>query len=364
MNVDQLSDTDKERLTLPDFIVDTPCFIILEDEVRHNLQETVRSSGGINRLVPHVKTHRSPWLTRYLVQEGVKAFKAATPREVEMILNAGASEVIWAYPTMNKSAILRVVKAAANFPNATLVGLVDSQAGFDVWRSILTKDTGFNIKLRVDLDPGMGRTGIEMSSDAVELAVSVHEADRFDGWHIYDGHVQDVDINRRTQRFNEILNKFNTIAEQASLRGCTKDLIAGGSYTFSLWAARSDARVSPGSWIFSSSQHQTELGDLNWRIAAYVLTTVLSERNGTITLDAGSKAISPDMPMERRFAGIDKIMGIKEEHSIVIAPQYKRGEQIAIVPRHACTTAYLYRNALVRTNDGKWEVREQLGCER
>jgi D-serine deaminase-like pyridoxal phosphate-dependent protein len=40
-------------------------------------------------MVPHVKTHRSPWLTRHLVARGVTAFKTATPREVEMVLRGG-----------------------------------------------------------------------------------------------------------------------------------------------------------------------------------------------------------------------------------------------------------------------------------
>lgn len=253
---------------------------------------------------------------------------------------------------------------AAKFPAAKIVGLVDAMSGLDIWQSVLTEHAVPNIKLRVDLDPGMGRTGIEMSKAAIELAIATNEAGLLDGWHVYDGHVQDVDMQIRTHRFEGIRTSLNVLTDEAGSYGCTDDVIAGGSYSFALWAAHSNARVSPGSWIFSSSQHQAELGDRKWRIAAYVLATVLSERNGTVTLDAGSKAISPDMPMDRRFAGVEKIIGVKEEHSIVIAPNSTPGERIALVPRHACTTAYLYRNALVKTSSGQWEMREQLGCER
>src|SRR5690606_29599476 len=124
----------------------------------------------------------------------------------------------------------------------------------------------------------------------------------------------------------------------ADREGLSRDLVAGGSYSFPLWAKRSDARVSPGSWMYSSSQHQVELHDLNWDVAGYVLATVLSERNGTVTLDAGSKAISRDQPMDKRFYAAEKIGGMKEEHTIVVATSFKPGEQVALVPRHACTT--------------------------
>lgn len=70
------------------------------------------------------------------------------------------------------------------------------------------------------------------------------------------------------------------------------------------------------------------------------------------------------MPMSKRFSGAGEILGVKEEHSIVANSALEIGERIAIVPRHACTTAYLFSKALVRTLEGRWEYREQLGNER
>jgi hypothetical protein len=35
-----------------------------------------------------------------------------------------------------------------------------------------------------------------------------------------------------------------------------------------------------------------------------------------------------------------------------------------LLPRHACTTAYLYDKALVLGRDEKWEFRDQLGSRR
>lgn len=351
-------------LPLPDQEVETPCFVIIERAVERNLTATAALAGGIHRLVPHVKTHRSPWLTRFLVDRGVTAFKAATPREVEMVLDAGASEVIWAYPTTNSAAIARVLAAADRHPEKRVTGLVDNTLGLERWLGLLSGAAYPNVALRVDIDPGMGRTGVAIGDAAVLLAQAVAARNRFAGWHVYDGHLQHKDIAEREQKYVQTLLTLEQLFSQAENAGLPTDVVGGGSYTYPFWSRRTAARVSPGSWVYSSSQHQAELSDHGWEVGAFVLSTVLSERENTLTLDAGSKAIAPDMPMDRRFFGVDQICGMKEEHTIASAKGLKTGDRIALVPRHACTTAYLYRKALVLTASGAWEWRTQLGCER
>lgn len=351
-------------LPLPEADVETPCFVVIEAAIEHNLQKTAALAGGIDRMVPHVKTHRSPWLTRYLVERGVTAFKTATPREVEMVSQAGAQEVIWSYPTTGPAAIARVIKAADAYPNARITGVVDNEVGLGCWLRLLRSGKHPNVNLRVDVDPGMGRTGAAMGDEAIELALAVSRAGLFGGWHVYDGHLQDLDLVQREARFMAVQRELNEMFERAERVGLPTDIVAGGSYTFPFWARHTRARVSPGSWVYSNSQHQADQPQLGWKVAAYVLTTVLSERAGTITLDAGSKAIAPDMPMDKRFVGVSQIVSMKEEHTIATAPSLVPSDRVALVPRHTCTTAYLYRRALVLTKSGKWEYRDQLGCER
>jgi len=354
-----------QNLPLPDVPVETPCFVVLEEAIDNNLEHTAALAGGVGRMVPHVKTHRSPWLTRYLVERGVKAFKTATPREVEMVLQAGAPEVVWSYPTTGQAAIARVIAAARAHPSARVTGVVDSEAGLALWLQLLGDGGQYpNVDLRVDVDPGLGRTGAQIGEPALALAMALAGAGRFGGWHIYDGHIQDLDLALREQRFLALQAQLQPMFERAEQAGLVTDIVAGGSYTFPFWAQYTGARVSPGSWVYSSSQHQTDQPHRGWQVAAYVLTTVLSERDGILTLDAGSKAISPDMPMNQRFVGVDKIVKMNEEHTMATSTTLVPGERVALVPRHTCTTAYLYRRALVRTLQGTWEYRDQLGCER
>jgi len=356
------------ELPIPPLAHETPCFVILEDAVRHNLERTAAAAGGVGRLMPHIKTHRAPWLIAAMLARGVGAFKCATPAEVEMALAAGAPHVVWAYPTANRAAIARVISAARAHPDARVDGLVDSTWGLAGWGTELHLQPAANVWLRVDLDSGLGRTGVRLWTDAIELARAVQQLRSmmrfagFAGWHIYDGHIHDADRSVRAHRVDELATMLQSVLLLSEDLG--GDVIAGGSYSFDLWPADVARWVSPGSFTYSSAEHAANLADLGWRIAGYVVASVISTHEGTATLDAGAKAISPDKPMKERFTGAGEIRFMNEEHVVVASDRLRVGERVALVPRHACTSAYLYDRALVQGVDGAWEWREQMGARR
>ncbi len=361
--MDSPVDTSTQMLPqLPNEPVATPCFVIFEDGVRHNLRRTAQACGGIGRLMPHVKTHRAPWITELSIAEGVTAFKCATVAEVEMVLAAGGRAVTWSYPTANPVNVHRFVEAARRYPEAKLTGMIDSERNLEIWRAEL-HDGPSNVDLRVDLDPGLGRTGAPMTDVAVKLARAVHGLGRLAGWHIYDGHVKGNRAERQEQ-VDAIAAKVRVLQAALQKDGIATDAVAGGSYTFNLWPHDLARYVSPGSWTYSSAQHDIELADLGWNPAAFVLTTVMSTHGNTVTFDAGAKAISPDKPMPERFRWNGRILLMNEEHTVVEARDLAVGDRVLLMPMHACTTAYLYSDALVKTSAGRWEHRPQLGSAR
>jgi len=347
---------------LPNEPIETPCFLIDEDRVRHNLSRTAKAAGGIDRLMPHVKTHRAPWIVKLLVEEGVTAFKCATLAELEMILDNGAQSVTWAYTTVNAANLARFVGLARRFPDARLTGLVDSEYGLAMWREVL-KSGPDNIDLRVDLDPGLGRTGIAISDDALKLARAVRSLGRLAGWHVYDGNIKG-DSEARLQQVSALADGVRGLRDTLRAVGIETDMTGGGSYTFNLWPHDLASYVSPGSWTFSSAQHDIELTELGWKPAAFVVATVISVHAGTATLDAGCKAISPDKPLAERFRWDGRIVLMNEEHVVVESRDLKVGDRVLLMPQHACTTAYMYSDALVKTSAGGWERRPQLGSVR
>ena len=72
------------RLTLPDEL-ETPAFLVYEDNVRHNIQEVLRVCGSPERVVPHVKTHKSAEVLKLQMEAGMTSFKCATLKEAEML---------------------------------------------------------------------------------------------------------------------------------------------------------------------------------------------------------------------------------------------------------------------------------------
>lgn len=346
----------------PNEPVATPCFVIFEDGIKQNLKRTAEACGGMKRLMPHVKTHRAPWIVELSLSMGVTAFKCATTAEVDMVLAAGAKDVTWAYPTVNPANVQRFLKGAETYPDAQLTGMVDSERGLEVWRAELKKAPD-NVKLRIDLDPGLGRTGAPMDQTALRLARAVHSIGRLSGWHIYDGHVKGNREERRAQVL-ALADRVRALRDELRKQGIETDVIAGGSYTFNFWPADLATYVSPGSWTYSSAQHDIELADLGWEPAAFVLATVVSMHKGTVTLDAGCKAISPDKPLAERFRWDGRIILQNEEHVVVESEGLAVGDRVFLMPQHACTTAYLYSDALVKTSSGSWERRSQLGSAR
>lgn len=354
---------EKRDLPVPPVPVETPCFVILEDEVVFNLRQTARLAGGIGRLMPHVKTHRAPWIIEMMIREGVLGFKTATPAEVEIAAEAGARLIVWAYPTANQANIRRVANVARSHDGLRIEAVVDSYEGLHAWQSELASGAG-NVGFRVDLDPGLGRTGVPIDEGAIALARAMAVAGHFAGWHVYDGHITDADRAEREVKLARLINAVRKLMADVSAAGLSTDLIAAGSYSFNIWSAEVARWVSTGSFTFSSAQHSSDLGDIGWRIAAYVLSTVVSVGRDTATLDAGSKAVSPDIPVTSRFVGPGPIKMIKEEHAVIGTNSLRVGDYVALTPRHACTAAYLYNRALVRTTAGKWEYRTQLGANR
>ncbi|MDB5947048.1 MAG: putative serine dehydratase domain protein [Ramlibacter sp.] len=342
--------------------VETPCFVVMEDRVLHNLQVTARACGGVERLMPHVKTHRAPWLVALLLDNGVEAFKASTLAEVEMILAAGGTRVTWAFPTVNPQNIGRFIELAAMFPTAELTGLIDSREGLDLWTRLLV-GAPRSIRLRIDLDPGMGRTGAPMDQTALDLARAVARLGRLAGWHLYDGHIRGEHDERKV-RVQGLADALGALQSNLRDEGIHVDAVGGCSYTFDLWPRSAMRHVSPGTWVYSNAQHLRELAHHDWVAAGFVLTTVVSTRNGTSTLDAGSKAISPDKAPQQRFHGVGEIVMMNEEHTVIRNETLATGDRLLLVPEHTCTTAYLYNKALVRSVGGQWEYRDQLGSQR
>src|SRR5437764_2320153 len=77
--------------------IDSPALVIYPDRVKKNIELAISIAGSVNRLRPHVKTHKSPDVTNMLIEAGITKFKCATISEADMLGACKAPDVLLAY---------------------------------------------------------------------------------------------------------------------------------------------------------------------------------------------------------------------------------------------------------------------------
>jgi D-serine deaminase-like pyridoxal phosphate-dependent protein len=131
----------------------TPALAIYSEIVDSNIAVTLGLMGGnANRWRPHVKTAKLAFIMRRLVERGVHQFKCSTTLELLTIIEAGAQDVLLAYPSVGANA-KRVREIAALNPAVQVSSLVENSAQVYAWR-------GSKVGLFIDVNPGMNRTGL------------------------------------------------------------------------------------------------------------------------------------------------------------------------------------------------------------
>ena len=227
------------------------------------------------------------------------------------------------------------------------------------------------VPVSVDLDIGMGRTGIEPGESAAELYALVDRLPNLvvDGLHAYDGHIHDTDVAQRKTNTWAGLERALSLRDRLVKRGQdVPRLILGGTPTFPIHAELDIPGVecSPGTITLQDQGYSDRYPDLPYTPAALLLTRVISRpRPGRLCLDLGHKAVAADPAGPRvRLLDIDDARPVmhSEEHLVIEtahADEFPIGTPLLAVPTHICPTVALHRRADV-IEDGelvaRWEV--------
>ena len=335
--------SDVERL-------DTPALVVYPDRVRENIRQAVGIVGDVARLRPHVKTHKSPEVSRLMLDAGITSFKCATIAEAEMLAQAGAPDVLLAYQPIGPKAV-RFAALIKKYPGVHWGCLVDNADAARAMAAVYAGE-GLTVDVWLDLNVGMDRTGIAPGPEAVELykTVSGLRGLRPVGLHAYDGHIRASDLAERTGLCDEGYGKVLALRESI---GAELRIIAGGSPTFPVHAKRVGIQCSPGTFVYWDKGYGDGFPDQPFSPAALVVTRVISLRGDSrLCLDLGHKSIAPENEIGRRVYFLNapelKPVGQSEEHLVVDAGAghgYKIGDIFYGVPFHVCPTVALYERA-------------------
>lgn len=338
--------------------VPSPALLLYADRIESNLELMLKVAGGPQRLRPHVKTHKLAPLVRRQLELGITKFKCSTIAEAEMCATEGAKDVLLAMPCAGSANAARLASLAKCFSGSVFSTIVDSENTVEFLAEAATLK-GVRLGAFIDIDCGMGRTGIKPGTEALRLAKAIGDTPglRFEGVHAYDGHIHESDLASREEKCAAAFEGVEVFVRELEASGITvKEFLCGGSPTFGIHARFSDRTLSPGTtvlWDFGYADKFS--GDLPFLPAAVLLTRVLSKPSSSrITVDLGHKSVAAENPHPRvrfeEFAGDVPVVMQSEEHLVlegVQSDQFQIGQALHGVPRHVCPTIALHAEALV-----------------
>lgn len=330
--------------------IPTPALVIDARTVRRNLAGMaayVRDRGISLR--PHTKTHKSIRLAAMQLESGAIGLTVAKVGELEIMAGAAESpDLLMAYPPVEPMRCERLAKLARE--HTVRVALDSSYAARMVGES--TQRAGCTVGVLVDLDVGMGRTGLQTPEQTLVLAQEVSQTRglRLDGLMIYPGHVWDLP-EKQEPKLKAIAAKVVATLALWRRHGLKAGIVSGGSTptAFQSHFIRQLTEIRPGTYVFNDMN--TVRGgfcSLDDCAARFVSTVVSDAVPGQVVIDAGSKTLTQDRCLPAPESGHGhvveypeaRISALSEEHGQVdvrdCSKRPKVGERVTVIPNHIC----------------------------
>ena len=348
--------------------LDTPALVVYPERVKNNIELLKTFVTDTQQLRPHIKTNKCPAVVNMMLEAGITKFKCATIAEAEMLAREKAPDVLLAYQPIGPKA-KRYCTLQRSFKETVFSCLIDNPASLSELSQLATAQQ-LPLRVLIDLNVGMNRTGIAPGKEALQLFLDAGKSKGIEivGLHAYDGHLKDPDLALRKQKCDEAYKEVEILRQQIiQATGKVPVIVAGGTPTFPIHAKRSGVESSPGTFVFWDKGYQEILSEQPFEFAALVLTRVISVPDeNTLCLDLGHKSIASENPLTNRVfilngSGLQPT-GHSEEHLVFRTEKkhgYKPGDVFYGVPYHICPTVALYDEAAVcreNTAAGTWPI--------
>ena len=253
------------------------------------------------KLRPHAKTHKSAEIARRQIAAGAVGVCCAKLGEAEALADAGIDGILVTSPVVTPQGFDRVAHLNARLDDFMIV--VDSATGVDGLAKAAMAH-GKVLKVLLDLDIGLHRTGVTPGAPAIELARRIAAAPglSFQGLQAYAGHLQHVEshVDRRARNLTA-LKQVAVMRDVLVGEGLACGIISGGGTgTFTIDAeAGVFTEIQAGSYVFMDKEYGAVKGEndqpLPFDTSLFVHTTVISSTiPGLVTTDAGLKSFATE----------------------------------------------------------------------
>ena len=334
----------------------TPALVIDLDKFEDNIERMAAHARKHSlALRPHAKTHKSVEIAKRQIASGALGVCTAKLGEAEALAAGGIDSILVTSPVVSEAGIARVV--ALNERIGELMVVCDNP---DIARALdqAAQKTGKRLKVLVDIDPGLGRTGIQPSrAQPLVAQVAAAKGLTYAGLQCYAGQVQHLESpNERREKSLAAMKELADLRDGLKKDGLAPQIVSGGGTgTFDI---DPDAHVltelQVGSYIFMDKQYNDvweKPGDrAPFQTSLFVQTTVISaNRPGLATSDAGYKAFATDAGPPQIATGAPEgasYFFFGDEQGGVITPReagsLRPGDSIACVVPHCDPTVNLY----------------------
>lgn len=282
-------------LATPALVVDLPSF---ERNVVA-MQEHCNRAGL--KLRPHAKTHKCAEIARRQIKAGAVGQCVAKLGEAEALAGAGIEGILVTSPVVTAQAFARVAKLNARLGDFMVVA--DSATCVEGYAQA-ARLSGKRLKVLVDVDIGLHRTGIQPGAPALALArkIAGDSQLQFMGLQGYAGQLQHVPVFE--ERWTQSLAAMKTLGDTRDAvvaAGIPCPIVSGGGTgTFNIDPeARLLTELQAGSYIFMDKQYGevriANAAPLAFETSLFVQTTVISATMpGLATTDAGLKSFATE----------------------------------------------------------------------
>jgi len=333
--------------------LETPAVVVDLDVLEANVARAA-SYAELHGLAlwPHLKTHKTVEVAARQRVAGAAGFTVAKSREAELFAAAGFGPLLLHYPAWGEEKWRRLAEVAGEVP--LTVALDGLGAAEGLARALRTRGT--RAEVLIELDAGMGRTGVAGAREALALAQAIEriagDALRVAGISCYPGHVRGT-LEQVRAGLGEVDALLRATRDGLLRAGVDCARVSGGSTaTLQLSHETCMTEVRAGNYVFldrSEARGAWRAEDAALRVHAAVVSTAVP---GRMVLDAGSKTLGEAGPP----AGLSgwgqlatlpgaEVVALNEEHAVCQLPDgaaARVGDRHELVPNHACTCANLH----------------------
>lgn len=335
--------------------LDTPCVLIDLARVEANLvRAQAHATANGYALRPHIKTHKLPRFAKRQMQLGAVGITAQKLGEVEVMADAGLTDIFIPYNIIGAQKLTRLAALNARITLSVTADSSETVAGYAA-----TFGAARPLTVLVECDTGGARCGVQSPAAALALARQIVAAPglRFGGLMTYPARGKPAEADRW-------LGEAKSLIEAAGI--AVPRITAGNSPDMWHTGDKAVTERRPGTYIYYDRE-QVAAGVASFEDCALtVVTTVVSRPTPTrVILDAGSKALSSDLAP---LPGYGVVMGhedvviksLKEEHGIIELAQPsdwpRIGERLRIIPNHVCVVSNLFDRVHLMRADGEIEI--------